>query len=461
MIDLSILPVKVSGQKVAVLGAGRSGIAAALLLAQNGADVLLSDAAKIDIPAQNLKKLQESNIVVETGYHSDRILASDLVVISPGIPGNAAVVKKIETAKIPIVSEIETAFWFMPEAQLIAVTGSNGKTTTTSLLYEIFKGSKFKTFCGGNIGIPFASLIADSLQDSDKPKMFILEISSFQLERIVHFHPNVAIILNVTDDHMDRYNHDIRLYLQAKLKICQNQDMKDLYIYFDDDTLLKNNLPTHVQKRPFGFSKNPQMQFKTTTESITKNGRPYIDRNDIALLGEHNVLNIMAALNTADFYNVPKQHVVEVLKAFKGIEHRLEFVRTLEGVDYYNDSKATNVESVKYALKSFNRPIVIILGGRDKDSDFTLLLPELKKHVKRAILIGEASLKIEKVIDGIIDFSRADSLENAVAIARKSSKTGDIVLLAPACASFDMFDNYEHRGKVFKEIVNSLTGTKE
>jgi len=457
MIDLSTIPITVSGKKISVLGAGRSGIAIAQLLAQNGADVLLSDAGHVIFTAAQIQNFQSLNIKTESGKHSDTILQSDLVVISPGIPATTPIVKQIEAAGIPIVSEIEAAYWFMPDADLIAVTGSNGKTTTTTLIYEMFKNGQYDAYCGGNIGTPFATLIPQALADSGKPKVFILEVSSFQLERIIHFHPDVAIILNVTDDHMDRYEHDINLYLKAKLNISLNQTADDLFIYFSDNELLRNNLPALPQKRPFGLAENPAMRFTTDMNSIfTKDGREYIHRKDIKLLGEHNLLNILATLNVTEHFHIPQDHIKSVLKHFGGIEHRLEYVVTIDGVDYYNDSKATNVESVKYALKSFTKPVIVILGGRDKDSDFSILLPYLKKHVKHAILIGEAAQKIEAVIRNSVPYSHADSMEAAVAKGKQIARRGDVVLLAPACASFDMFDNYEHRGKVFKEIVLSI-----
>ncbi len=458
MIDLSSLPINLINKRVTVLGARRSGLAAALLLAKNSARVLLSDSGDVTIPLTVQSDLHKYNVTIETSRHSSEILKSDFVVISPGIPNSVPIVKDIESAGIPIVSEIEVAYWFIPEAQLIAVTGSNGKTTTTTLIDEMFKDTRFDAYCGGNIGIPFSSLISEAQKDTGRPKVFILEVSSFQLERIIHFHPNAAIILNVTDDHMDRYDHNISLYLKAKLNISRNQDKNDLFIYFEDDPLLKNNLPDLPQKLPFGLATNPQMRFKTDmTRIFTKDDQAYIDRKDIALLGEHNLLNVLAALNVADYYNLPQKHIKGLLKRFSGIEHRLEYVRTLDGVDYYNDSKATNVESVKYALKSFTKPVIIILGGRDKDSDFSLLLPLLRKHAKKAIIIGEAADKIQNVIDGIINYSHANSLKDAVLQAKNDATAGDVILLAPACASFDMFDNYEHRGNIFKTIVNSLT----
>lgn len=457
MMDLSHLPMHVSGKKITVLGARRSGTAVAELLAHAGGEVLLSDINPVNFTAPQLQTFQSLNIKTEFGKHSPQVLEADLVVISPGIPANAPVVRQMEAAAIPIISEIEAAYWFIPAAGIIAVTGSNGKTTTTTLLHEMYKNSQYDVYCGGNIGTPFSALIPQSRTDSGKPKLFILEVSSFQLERIVHFHPDVAIILNVTDDHMDRYDHKISCYLQAKLNICKNQTKSDLYIYFSDDKLLKTNLPKRPEKRPFGLNYLPEMHFTANREAIfTADQRKLIDRNEIQLPGTHNLLNILAALNAVERYGLPEEQVISTLRRFRGIEHRLEYVRTVAGVDYYNDSKATNVDAVKYALTSFAKPVIIILGGRDKDSNFSLLLPELQKHAKHAILIGEAAAKIETVIRDTIACSRAVSMQDAVESAARLAGAGEIVLLAPACASFDMFENYEHRGRVFKELVTAL-----
>jgi UDP-N-acetylmuramoylalanine--D-glutamate ligase len=447
----------VKSLKVTVLGARRSGLAVALLLARDGAQVLLSELGKIEIPETTLQELQKSKVTIELGQHSKTVTQSELVVLSPGIPNTAPIVKEIERKGIPIVSEIEMAYWLMPAAKLIAVTGSNGKTTTTTLIHELLKDTQYAVFCGGNIGISFSSLIQEARQIQHKPRIFVLEISSFQLERIIHFRPNIAVVLNVTDDHMDRYEHDIQLYLKAKLNITRNQQESDSYVYFADDSLLKQNLPLRPRKLPFGLARNPEMLFTADNQNIyTSDGKILINRSEVALLGEHNLLNILAALNATSDLDIPTDHVRQVLRQFTGIEHRLEFVVKIDDVAYYNDSKATNVDSVKYALKSFSQPIIIILGGRDKDSDFSRLLPFLRKNTKKAILIGEAATKIQQVIKNDIAHIFAESMPDAVLKARRLAQPGDVVLLSPACASFDMFENFEHRGKVFKELVHSL-----
>ena len=461
MINLKTLPINLKNHKVTVLGARRSGLAAAQLLAQRGAQVLLSDLAKIEIPETVRQALHKYKVALELGQHSEKVTQSDLVVLSPGIPNTAPIVREIETKGIPIVSEIEMAYWLMPEAKLIAVTGSNGKTTTTTLIHELLKDTQYAVFCGGNIGISFSSLLPDADQVSHKPRVFVLEVSSFQLERIIHFRPDVAVVLNVTDDHMDRYEHDIHQYLKAKLNITRNQQEDDSFVYFADDALLKQNLPPRPRKLPFGLTPNPAMLFTADAQNIyTHAGKILMHRADIALLGEHNLLNILASLNAISGLDIPTDQVRQVLHQFTGIEHRLEFVATIDEVAYYNDSKATNVDSVKYALKSFSRPVIIILGGRDKDSDFSQLLPYLQKNTKKAILIGEAATKIQQVIKKDIPHIFTKSMQDAVLQAHRLAQPGDVVLLSPACASFDMFENFEHRGKVFKEIVHSLRQQK-
>ena len=324
----------------------------------------------------------------------------------------------------------------------------------------MFQNTQYEPYCGGNIGIPFSKLIIETEELSIKNKIFIIEVSSFQLERIVHFRPKASIILNISRDHMDRYD-DIQSYFAAKMKIAKNQKKDDLFIYNSDDTLILQNLPDNCQNIPFSIYSDSQNIVNTDANSIyLYDGQKIIDRSELLLLGEHNLYNILAALTVAIKFKINIDHLRNVLKRFKGIEHRLEYIISINDVDYYNDSKATNVDSVIYALKSFQKPVIIILGGKDKDLDFSLLIPAIKSHAKEAILIGESAIKIRKVLNGIIPLHYARSLEEATISANKLSNPGEIVLLSPACASFDMFDNFEHRGKVFKETVLSLVKGK-
>ncbi len=460
MINPNSIPKNLENRRVTVLGAGCSGISASLLLANKGAKVLLSDNANIAFSKKTLSKLEASGIEVELGGHTSKVNNAELVIISPGIPNTTPVVSKLESSGIPIVSELEMAYWFSKPSEIIAVTGSNGKTTTTTLIYEMFKNTQYEPYCGGNIGIPFSKLIIETEELSIKNKIFIIEVSSFQLERIVHFRPKASIILNISRDHMDRYD-DIQSYFAAKMKIAKNQKKDDLFIYNSDDTLILQNLPDNCQNIPFSIYSDSQNIVNTDANSIyLYDGQKIIDRSELLLLGEHNLYNILAALTVAIKFKINIDHLRNVLKRFKGIEHRLEYIISINDVDYYNDSKATNVDSVIYALKSFQKPVIIILGGKDKDLDFSLLIPAIKSHAKEAILIGESAIKIRKVLNGIIPLHYARSLEEATISANKLSNPGEIVLLSPACASFDMFDNFEHRGKVFKETVLSLVKGK-
>jgi len=458
MINLKEKPVNLQNLSVTVLGAKRSGIAAAILAARRGASVRLSDIGNVEISAELQAALQKHNIQIETGGHSDLIYKSDLVVLSPGIPNAAPVVREINQRRIPVVAEVEMAYWFCPTDNIIAVTGSNGKTTTTTLLAEIFKGTQYEPYCGGNIGIAFSNLIVEAEKSVHPNKIFILELSSFQLEKTIHFHPKISIILNITPDHMDRYEHSMALYLAAKLRVTMNQTASDYYVYNDDDDLLNANLPTKCQLVPAGLHTVSEKMITSDESKIYfRDSDQFVERARIALLGEHNLYNLTAALTAARLSQVSVEHLQDVLYNFKSIEHRLEFITTIDGVDYYNDSKATNTDSVHYALKSFTRPVIVILGGKDKDSDFTLLIPEIRAHVKAAVLVGKAAEKIRKSLTGVVDMYEAGySMPEAVKIAKKLAEPGDVVLLSPACASFDMFNDYEHRGRVFKEIVWTL-----
>jgi len=458
MINLTSIPSTLAGQKITVLGARRSGIYAALLARSKGAQVLLSDIEPLTIDDRLALALAVAGVKIETGGHSPAAQDCDLAVLSPGIPNNAPILQSLAEKRVPVIAEVELAYWFCPTADIIAVTGSNGKTTTTTLIQALFKGTAYEPYCGGNIGTAFSQLILEAEKSSHPRKIFILELSSFQLEKIVHFRPKVSVILNITPDHMDRYEHSMELYLSAKLRITRNQQKNDYYVYNDDDALLLSHLPQNCTLIPAGlysssakrFLVDPQRIFLDTNQTI-------IERERLAILGEHNLYNILAALNTAWLFGLDVTHLTQTLTDFRPIEHRLEYVATIKGVEYYNDSKATNTDAVNYALRSFQKPIVLILGGKDKDSDFSLLIPEIKRHVREVILIGKAASKIKAALAGVVRLHEAGySMPKALEIARAIGQVGDVVLLSPACASFDMFDNYEHRGRIFKEIVMHL-----
>jgi len=462
MMDITTIPESLQGQSVTVLGAARSGLAAARLLARKGAQVLLSDSAEPEISPALRTELNASGVTLETGGHSPRALAADLAIISPGIPGTTRIVQELEKRKIPLISEVELACWFSADATIIGVTGSNGKTTTTSLLGTLFEGSRFDSYCGGNIGIPFSDLILAAEHSNHPQKVFILELSSFQLERIVHFHPHVALILNVTDDHMDRYQNDILLYLEAKLNIIKNQDKNDYYIHNADDALLRQHIPSHCRPIPFGIHSDAETLLRLQNDTIyLADGSPLIDTEQLQILGMHNIYNVLAAATAALLGGLTRERIAARLPEFRSIEHRLEFVAEIGSVQYYNDSKATNVDSVRFALKSFTQPVIVILGGKDKDSDFSLLIPALRKHARDAILIGQATDKLRNSLSGVLPLHEVDSLEAAVDLGQRLATPGDIVLLSPACASFDMFRNYEQRGRMFKAAVHKLAQDTE
>lgn len=463
--NLNRIPARINNRTVTILGAGRSGIAAAKLLATKGARVLLSDAGQPELSSPTIQQLRELNVEIESGAHSRRVFDCDFVVASPGIANDVPIILELEKRRLPLISEVELAYWFSRSALLIGVTGSNGKTTTVSLLHKMFNNNRFQAFCGGNIGTAYSDLIlASEAVPTTKTKVFIVEFSSFQLERIIHLRPDTAIILNITEDHMDRYDHNIHNYLRAKLNIAKNQTAGDQYIYNADSELLNNHLPRKPEKIPFGFKQKTGMLYTADNDNIyDREGKFLIARSAIALRGEHNLYNILAALSATAKYHVDSDHLLEVLRNFKGIEHRLEYTATIDGIEFYNDSKGTNVDSVKNALRSFRKPVTVILGGRDKDSNFENLIPEIRQHVKTVITLGEAAPKIEAAIQKNLDTAifRATSMADAVRLAYRQASSGEVVLLSPACASFDMFPDFEQRGRVFKEAVKSLKTQKD
>mgnify|MGYP001559699003 CR=1 FL=1 len=411
-------------KKVVVIGLARSGIAAARLLREAGAEVFVTDSSSNDKLKEPAKDSIRDGIKVELGGHTiDFIRDKDLVVVSPGVSDKSQAIIWANEFKIPIISEIELA-WQNCSAKVIAVTGTNGKTTVTSLIAEVLKVSGKKSYALGNIGTPF-SLEAVNL----KPTDFVsLEVSSFQLERIVKFKPQVALILNLTPDHLDRYK-DMSEYLSAKKRVFLNQDQNDYLVLNYDDPALRA-LAKEAKARVVFFS----------SQDNPRNLNP----NQLAVMAVARVLGI--AENTCG----------EVFRNFKGVEHRLEQVRVLKDIEFINDSKATNVDSAVWALRSTSRQAIMIAGGRDKNIDYGAISDLVKKKVKLLVLIGEAKEKIRSALGGIVPIKEALTLDEAVNLSYAQAKGGDCVLFSPMCSSFDMFKNYEHRGRVFKEIVNKL-----
>ena len=446
----------VANQKISVVGAARSGVAVAQLLKSKGAAVFVTDVAPVEKILESIAALQSAGIQFETGGHSDRVYECSLMVVSPGVPGDAPVIQEARRRGRRVVSELEVASWFC-SAPMVAITGSNGKTTTTALAGRILSDAKTKHVVAGNIGTAFSSVVL-GLAPSD---VAVLEVSSFQLDHCETFKPKIAAILNITEDHMDRYGHSMERYAESKARVFMNMRGGDTLVYGADDPWTMK-MVQQAQCRTVGVSIQRSLAEGAFVENGTMvtilNGvRTEIIRTDeIFIKGMHNVYNAMTATVITQLLGVAPDTIRQSLKTFQGVEHRLEFVRELNGVRYYNDSKATNVDSVWYALQSFKEPIVLMLGGRDKGNDYTRLHDLVKEHVKVIIAIGESAEKVEQAFTGTTVIRRASAMNEAVATAKFSAEPGDVVLLSPACASFDWFKNYEHRGRVFKELVQQL-----
>ena len=443
--------------KIVILGAGESGIGAALLAKQKGYDVFVSDASAIKPIFQS--ELEANHIPFESGTHDmERILEADEVMKSPGIPEKNELVKQIRAKGIPVISEIEFGYRYKGDSKIVAITGSNGKTTTTSLLYHICKTADQDVAIVGNIGFSFARQIA-----VDPKKLYVIEVSSFQLDDIKTFRPDIAILLNITEDHLDRYNYQFEYYIKSKFRIIENQTEKDCFIYcIDDEVVVKHLelLTTNTNLLPFsmkqelkkgGYIKNEQMMLKIQEERVT------MSIYDFALKGKHNAYNTMAASIAASTLGIRKEKIREAVSNFHSLEHRMEFVATVKGVDFINDSKATNVNSTWYALESMQKPTILILGGVDKGNDYALVADLVKDKVKAIVCMGTDNAKlIEYFKDKVAQIIEVDSAKKAVNASFKLAEKGDVVLLSPACASFDLFKNYEDRGHQFKESVKEL-----
>jgi UDP-N-acetylmuramoylalanine--D-glutamate ligase len=451
------MTMELKNKRVLVVGLGKSGIAAARFLKARGAQVTVSDVRPAGLIAE-LPALLDAGIMVETGSHGLLTFRrQDLIVVSPGVPSNTPELATVRTFGIPTIGELELGASFL-QGQIVAITGSNGKTTTTTLIGEILKASGKPTLVGGNIGRPVVDMVAES-----KPETWsVLEVSSFQLETIETFHPRIALVLNITPDHLDRHG-SFEAYAAAKARITENQTADDFLILNAEDEPTKL-VAARTKAQIYWFS--PRRQVKQGAfvhgESIlfrAKEGgevEPIMPVAEIPLAGAHNVENVLASVCAARLAGVDAQTIREAVAAFHAVEHRLEFVRDLNGVRWFNDSKATNVDATAKAIEAFPGGIWLILGGKDKDSDYSTLSPLLRARVKAVITIGSAAEKIESQLAGVVKIERAGTMERAVAWARNEAKSGDVVLLAPACSSFDQFENYEHRGRVFKQLVGAL-----
>jgi UDP-N-acetylmuramoylalanine--D-glutamate ligase len=450
---------ELNGKRALVVGLGKSGVASALFMKSHGARVTVSDTKSGDELRNEIPVLLDHGITVETGGHGDRTFrGQDLIVVSPGVPVDAPPLVQARSLGETVIGEIELAAQFLP-GPIVAITGSNGKTTTTTLTGEILTASDFSTLVGGNIGTP-----AISLAERAKPEsVVVLEISSFQLETIQTFRPKVAVVLNVTPDHLDRHR-TFEIYTDAKARIFENQQGSDFAVLnADDPTCVAMGARTRAQVFWFSRQKEVQQGAWVRDGNIvfrdSKGQREILQVSEIPLKGTHNLENVLAAVCSGVLMGCTPEKIRQAVRDFKAVEHRLEFVATIGGVDYYNDSKATNVDATIKALESFPANIHLILGGKDKGSDYTVLNELIRQRVKCIYTIGAAAAKIEAQVKGA-EVVHAETLENAIRKAHGAAQSGDIVLLAPACASFDQFKSYEHRGRLFKEVVGALAATK-
>jgi UDP-N-acetylmuramoylalanine--D-glutamate ligase len=444
------------GKKMVILGAGESGTGAAVLAKAKGYDVFVSDLSVIKPVYKEM--MDARGIAWEEGQHTESIvLAADEIVKSPGIPDKAAIIKKLKEKGTSIISEIEFAGRYT-NSKMICITGSNGKTTTTMLTYHILKQAGLDVGLAGNVGNSLA------LQVAEQPHAYyVLELSSFQLDNMYEFKADVAILMNITPDHLDRYNYEFQNYVDSKFRIIQNQTEEDVFIYWNDDPVIAREIAKHNPKAalyPFSETKKEGVKAFTENKQIvieTDNGIFTMDQDQLALTGTHNLYNSLASGIAAKVTDIKDDEIRASLSDFAGVEHRLEKVARVRGVDYINDSKATNVNSCWYALQSMNTPVVLILGGTDKGNDYTEIEELVKNKVHSLIFLGADNTKLHAFFDGKVPvIEDAQSMEEAISKAYKLASKGDTVLLSPCCASFDLFKNYEDRGNQFKACVLNL-----
>jgi UDP-N-acetylmuramoylalanine--D-glutamate ligase len=443
-------------KRLVVLGGGESGVGTAILGNKKGYDVFLSDFGKIK---NNYKEVLVLNKLAweEEKHTEELILNADVVMKSPGIPDKSPIIKKLKEKGVPVISEIEFAKQFS-DVETIGITGSNGKTTTTMLTHHVLKQGGLNMGLAGNIGKSYAWQVAEN-----KVEGFVLELSSFQLDGVIDYAPHIAVITNISPDHLDRYEYNYELYIVAKFRITMNQKKTDYLIYDADDEAIGNWMKEHKTKAqliPFSLSGNNKKGLyveKDTIYSTLNKGNFTMPINELSLEGKHNVKNAMAAIAVAQLKNIRKKTIRESMSNFSGVEHRLEKVLTIQNVEYINDSKATNTNSTYYALESMTRPTVWIVGGVDKGNDYNELMPLVREKVKAIVCLGIDNKKIVDAFGAVTDVMvETTSMSEAVKIAQKLAEKGDTVLLSPACASFDLFENYEERGRQFKAAVQNL-----
>lgn len=440
-------------KRIVILGAGESGVGAAILAKTQGFRTFVSDMSKIKDKYK--EELDKYDIEWEESTHTlGRILKADEIIKSPGIPSTAPVVQQAIDKGIPILSEIEFAGRYS-SAKMICITGSNGKTTTTSLLYHIFRTAGQKVGLAGNIGKSLARQVALSC----KFDYYIIELSSFQLDNMYEFKADIAILLNITPDHLDRYDYKMESYIDAKFRVIQNQTYQDHFIYWAEDPIIKAELEKReikAKQNPFGLLTEAYTTVKNHAISVDK-GTVVIDQANVKLAGTHNLYNTMAAVTAAHLCGLSTDSIIAGLRSFTGVEHRLEYVDTKEGVIYINDSKATNVDSCFYALGAIKTPVILILGGKDKGNDYDEIKDLVKEKCKALIFMGVDNSKLQSYFEHFdIPIKSTSSMDIAVAEAKAIATAGDTVLLSPCCASFDLFTSYENRGDLFKQAVKDL-----
>lgn len=444
-------------ERIVILGAGESGTGAALLAKGKGFDVFVSDQGQIK--EKYKAELKQHGIGFEEGLHTDdKILNASLIIKSPGIPEKAEIIKKAKSAHIAIIDEIEFAYRYIGNSKIAAITGTNGKTTTTLLTYHLMKNAGMNVALAGNVGFSMARQVAQQKFD-----WYVLEMSSFQLDGTETFKPDIGILLNITPDHLDRYEYNMQNYVNSKFQLIENMEPQHQFIYYADDAVIAADLKTRsVVPEQLAVSLNPasaapvkfsgeQMNFNVKGQSFS------IAQSETTLKGPHNLINTMAAVSAALLAGVELRAIKEGLKTFKNAPHRLEPVGTIKGIEFVNDSKATNVDSVVYALGSYDKPLVWIAGGIDKGNDYNLIKEDVRKKVRVLICLGKDNEKLKKAFGGVVpDIQETQSVQELVRMALKAGKEGDVVLLSPACASFDLFRNYEDRGDQFRKAVAEL-----
>jgi UDP-N-acetylmuramoylalanine--D-glutamate ligase len=448
---------ELKNKRVLVVGLARTGVATALFCATRGAIVAATESRTEAAIGEGVARLRAAGVSLELGGHKDRtFLEQDLIVPSPGVPADLPQLVAARAGGVTIWSEIELAYRYL-QGTLIGITGSNGKTTTTALIEHILRGADFPTILAGNIGTPLISCV----DQSKKNTITVVELSSFQLELIETFRPNISLFLNLTPDHLDRH-HTLKGYGDAKARIFENQTADEAAILNADDAASAAYAPS--KPKLYWFSRKQRvaqgayLRGEEVVLRIDGTDHVVLPRGGIPLAGAHNLENVLAATVVAQLAGVAVPMIAQGIRSFAGVEHRLEFVAEVGGVRYYNDSKATNVDATLKALEAFPGRVLVILGGKDKDSDYTVLQQPLREKAILALLIGTAAEKIKTQIAGSVKIERAGTLERAIEVASHAAHAGDVVLLAPACASFDQFENYEHRGRVFKSLVHQLQG---